>query len=108
MNTTDYNTRAWRELPRDGDCVVLFLFGEAAGPCEGPIHRHHVDPPHERSVQVCRGHHPQLEAVRRQLLDSPIWKRCPHKPGTHRYDGAKEACERVLNRDLLDVLEIAA
>lgn len=96
MEAAVYSTRAWRELPRDGECVVEFLFGEAAGPCDGPIHRHHVEPPNERSVQVCEKHHPMLEAVRRRLSR---WKSCPHKPGVHRYPGAREACERRLNRD---------
>lgn len=102
MDRPDLHTREWRELPRDGDCAAEFLFGEAAGPCRGLIHRHHVTPgdPTSRSYQVCASHHPMLEAIVKRLLN-PQWKRCPHKPGTHRYAAGKEACERMLNRDNL-------
>lgn len=100
-----YNTRAWRNLPRDGLCVIAELF---AGECAGPLHRHHVKPiseggdPLGPTVLVCEHHHPTLEKIGR-LIRHPEWKRCPHKPGTHRYEGAKDACERNLNRDLLTV-----
>lgn len=106
MHATVYSKREWRELPRDGECVVGFLFAEAVGPCDGAIHRHHVDPddPTSRSVQVCARHHPALQAALRRLARPPAWKRCPHKPGTHRYRIGREACERRLNRDLLDDL----
>ena len=97
MERTVYDKQEWRELPRDGECVVAFLFGEAAGECHGRIDRHHVDPPDERSIQVCARHHPRLEAARRHLLDPPKWKTCPHGPYVHRYAGAREACERRLN-----------
>jgi hypothetical protein len=92
-----YNTAEWRELPRDGECVVAFLFGPAAGSCtDGPNHRHHVDPddPWSRTVQVCASHHPKLEAALRSLRREPPWRRCTHE---HRYPGAREACERRLN-----------
>ena len=110
MEKTVYDSREWRELPRDGDCVVSFLFGEAAGPCRGLITRHHVDPedPSSRSFQVCIAHHNKVQTALRRLLKPPRWKRCPHKPGTHRYEGAKEACERRLNRELLQELGVAA
>lgn len=99
MERPDLHTREWRELPRDGDCVVAFLFGEAAGPCAGVMHRHHVVPGSTRSVQVCASHHPRLEAALRHLLEPVVRRRrCPHPPGTHRYPGAREACERRLNR----------
>lgn len=102
MGATLYSTRAWRELPRDGPCVVRFLFDEAAGPCAGLMHRHHVIPGHSasRSVQVCASHHPKLEAALRLLVKPPEleWVPCPHKPGTHVYEGARESCERNLNR----------
>lgn len=101
MDSEVYNTRAWRELPRDGECVVAYLFGDRAGACDGQIDRHHVDPPHDRSIQVCKRHHPKLEAALRHLDDRPVWRRCPHRPGVHRYPGAREACERALNRDAL-------
>lgn len=94
MHREAYSSREWRDLPRDGECVVAFLFGLRAGRCSGPIHRHHVDPPDERSVQVCRRHHPKLEAALRHLDDGPAWRRCTHE---HRYPGAREACERRLN-----------
>lgn len=109
MQRRVYDSQEWRELPRDGECVVAFLFGEAAGPCRGHITRHHVDPEdeHSRSFQVCIKHHNKVQTSLRKLLNPPRWKRCPHKPGTHRYAGAKEACERMLNRDLLQELDAA-
>lgn len=98
MEKTVYDQSSWRALPRER-CVIADLFGEAAGPCTGLIHRHHVDPedPDSRSLEVCAGHHPRIQAILRRLLN-PEWKRCPHKPGTHRWPGAKDACERQLNR----------
>lgn len=101
MHRSAYDKRAWRELPRE-KCVLESLFGEAAGPCSGTIHRHHLNPadPASRSVEVCAAHHPRLQAILRRLLN-PEWKRCPHKPGTHRYREGLEACERQLNRDLI-------
>lgn len=104
----DRSSQHWRELPRDGECVLAFLFGERAGACHGPINRHHVDPPDERTVQVCHRHHPKLETALRHLNDRPQWKRCPHRPGTHRYPGAKEACERQINRRPIRELVTAA
>lgn len=103
--TETYNTRAWRNLPRDGLCVIAELF---AGECAGPLHRHHVEPiseggdPLGRTVLICEKHHPTLERVAR-MLRHPEWKNCPHKPGTHVYDGAREACEANLNKHLLSV-----
>lgn len=96
MHRTAYNRAFWRELPRNGDCAVAFLFGEAVGPCDGLMHRHHVDPddPDSRSFQVCAGHHPSLQAVLRQLSRGRRWRRCPHP---HRSREAREACERRLN-----------
>ena len=98
MDQRIYDSQDWRDLPRDGECVVAFLFGERAGPCHDLIDRHHVDPPSERSVQVCHRHHPQLEAALRHLLDQPEWKHCPH---THRTREGRESCERRLNRQLV-------
>jgi hypothetical protein len=98
MEAKIYNSQEWRELPRDGECVVSFLFGERAGPCHGLIDRHHVNPPDERSVQVCHRHHPMLESARRRLFGEPRWKSCPH---IHRTREARESCERRLNRDLV-------
>ncbi len=94
MEATVYNRRAWRELPRDGDCVVSWLFGQVVGPCAGTMHRHHVDPrdPDSRSVQVCASHHPSLQAALRRMMRGP--RGCPHRPGTHRYPWALEECER--------------
>ena len=68
--------------------------------CGDTLHRHHVMPisaggdPDGPTVWVCDRHHPRLEMLARRVLG---WKRCPHKPGTHRYPGAKEQCERRLN-----------
>jgi hypothetical protein len=99
MEKTAYQTARWRELPRS-HCLVEVLFGDAAGPCSGLIHRHHVDPEDalSRTFECCAGHHPTVHAALRVILH-PTWRRCPHKPGTHRYPGAREACERNLNRD---------
>lgn len=107
MEKTAYDRQDWRELPRDGECVVSFLFGEVVGDCHGRIDRHHVDPndPDSRSFQVCARHHPKVQAILRRLLKLPKWRRCPHKPGTHRYRSGLEACERQLNRNLLNEIE---
>lgn len=100
MTRPDLHTREWRELPRDGDCVAEFLFGEAAGPCAGAMHRHHVIPgnPRSRTYQACAGHHPQIEAFLRRLRERAERfagrRRCRHR---HMYPGAREACERQLN-----------
>ena len=95
MDRTTYNTRRWRDLPRDY-CAVSLLFGELAGPCSGLIHHHHVDPsdPDSRTVQICAGHHPRLHAVLR-FLERPRWRTCTH---AHRTREGREACERRLNR----------
>ncbi|HSE46091.1 MAG TPA: hypothetical protein VLA89_12265 [Gemmatimonadales bacterium] len=100
MATTPYYTRRWRRLPRTR-CEAAELLG---GECAGPIHRHHVHPislggdPEGESVEVCSRHHPMLEALARKIHGLPEWKRCPHGPGAHRYPGAREDCERRLNR----------
>lgn len=102
MERQVYDAQRWRDLPRTS-CVAEVLFGEAAGPCGGRIDRHHVDKddPESRTVEVCVVHHPILEAIldrlRAHAAPETTWKRCPHKPGTHRYPGAREACERQLN-----------
>lgn len=102
MERQAYDRRSWRRLPRDY-CVVADLFGPTVGECSGYIHRHHVDPedPDSRSLTVCNSHHQRLHAALR-ALEAPEkgWKRCPHPPGTHRYPGAREACERRLNAGL--------
>lgn len=106
MTRPDLHTREWRELPRDGECVAEFLFGEAAGPCSGAMHRHHVVPrdPESRTYLACAGHHPAIESflrrLRRRALRLTGERRCPHPPGAHRYPGAREACERQLSREL--------
>ena len=93
VHTAVYNTRAWRELPRDY-CIVDILLDDAAGPCRGLIHHHHVDPndPYSRTVQVCAAHHPQLHAV---LHAVGRRRRGPHRHPTR---AGREACERRLNR----------
>jgi len=101
-----YSTAAWRDLPRNY-CAVALLLGPTVGLCSGLIAHHHVDPedPHSRTVQVCNSHHSKLHAVLRFFADPERgWKRCPHN-GAHRYPGAKEACERRLNRHLVDTRE---
>lgn len=102
-----YDVQAWRDLPRNS-CIIEVLFGAAGGACGGLIHRHHVDKtdPESRTLEVCQVHHPTVEAFldrlmsAEQLVDTR-WKSCPHKPGTHRYPGAKEECERKLNAHLV-------
>lgn len=96
MERTAYNTRAWRDLPRDY-CVAELLLGDAAGPCRGLIHHHHVNPldPDSRTVQCCQGHHSRLHTLLRSLNRSPRVKRCPHQ---HKTRAGREACERRLNR----------
>lgn len=105
MNRTVYDSARWetaREevLERDGSCTYARLLGDE---CDGPLHVHHLNPsqfdPYDPNglVVVCEKHHPKLEAVRRSLLRVRRWRRCPHRPGTHRYQGAREACERKLN-----------
>lgn len=99
MEKTVYDRRAWRNLPREF-CTVEHLFGEVVGQCAGLIQLHHVDDnnPDSRAVPVCARHHPSLQAALRHLRSpEKAWKMCPHRPGTHRYPGAKEECERRLN-----------
>ena len=92
-HTAVYNTRRWRDLPRDY-CVVSVLLGDRAGHCSGLIHHHHVDPfdPDSRTLQVCASHHPKIHAVLRKLDGR---RRCPHR---HTSRAGREACERRLNR----------
>ncbi len=94
-HTSVYNTRRWRDLPRDY-CVVSELLGDFAGPCTGLIHHHHVDPtdPDSRTIQVCASHHPKIHALLRKVTVS-TWKHCTHN---HRYAHARRDCERRLNR----------
>ena len=95
MERQAYNTRVWRELPRDY-CTVSLLFGEIAGPCSGLIHHHHVDPddPDSRTLQVCAVHHPRIHAALRVIASASARRRCPH---VHRTREARESCERRLN-----------
>ena len=101
MDRQAYDRRNFRSLPRDY-CEVAYLLGPTAGECSGYIHRHHVDPadPDSRTLQVCNTHHQRLHAALRHL-EAPErrWKPCPHPPGTHIYEGAREMCERYQNRD---------
>ena len=94
MHRTVYNTQRWRDLPRDY-CVIDELFGDAAGPCAGLIHHHHVNPqdPDSRTVQVCASHHPRIHSLLRRF-DAGEHRRCGHR---HRYDHARRECERRLN-----------
>jgi hypothetical protein len=102
--TIPYDKRRWRRLPRTR-CRVAELLG---GECAGPIERHHVHPmslggdPQGETVEVCKRHHPMLEALARKIHGTPRWKSCPHRPGTHVYPGSREECERQLNRELLE------
>ena len=95
MSTHTYSDTAWRELPRDGSCIVADLFGVE---CEGPLHRHHVHPlsaggPWEgRTLLVCRRHHPTVEAFARRFHN---WKRC--RRHRHPYPQGRIECELRLN-----------
>lgn len=92
-----------RVLERDQRrCSGRFLGGE----CSTVLDVHHILPRIEGGTDdldnlltLCHRHHPMLEAIRRAVLSrrEPEWKHCPHKPGTHRYAGAKDACEHRLN-----------
>lgn len=101
MERSVYNAQHWRDLPRDY-CSVDWLLSGVAGPCKGLIHHHHVDPtdPGSRTIQVCNAHHQKIHAVLRGLQALDRWddlqhsRKCPHK---HRYQHAREACERRLN-----------
>jgi len=111
MTETLYDTLAWEiaraaALDRDGHrCTVARLLG---GACSPVLDVHHLTPVTEGGapcdldnlITVCHRHHPMLEALRRAILrrTERAWKRCPHPPGAHRYPGAREACERNLNR----------
>ncbi len=101
MERTVYDKRSFRRLPRER-CEVEYLLGPTAGPCAGHIHLHHADPsdPDSRLIGVCNRHHQKLHAAisKIQVREEPEWRPCPHPPGTHRYPGAKESCERRLNR----------
>lgn len=94
MHKTTYNTREWRDLPRDY-CLVDLILGDAAGPCRGLIHHHHVDPtdPDSRTVQVCAGHHPKIHSFIQRM--NGRLRRCPHRHPTRE---GRDACERRLNR----------
>lgn len=96
-----------RVLERDGHrCTVGWLLG---GECAEALDVDHLIPRAEGGadeesnlITVCHRHHPVREAVRKEILRRRGWRRCPHRPGTHRYPEGKAACERQLNRDLLD------
>jgi hypothetical protein len=94
MERSAYNSRSWRNLPRDY-CAVNLLLGDTAGPCRGLIHHHHTDPldPESRTVQVCNAHHQRIHTVLRGLEKRV--RRCTHR---HPYPGGREACERRLNQ----------
>jgi hypothetical protein len=91
-----------RVLERDQHrCSGRFLGGE----CSAVLDVHHIVPRSEGGTDeldnlltLCHKHHPMLEAIRRAIRsrrDEWEWKRCPHRPGTHRY--GKQECERQLN-----------
>jgi len=110
MTTVVYDTEQWelareRALRRDGyRCTVARLLG---GRCSRTLDVHHIVPLSEGGdefdldnlMTACHRHHPMVEALRRAILRArgQEWKTCPHPPGTHRYRGAREACERNLN-----------
>lgn len=88
-----------RILARDGACSARFLGGE----CSPVLDVHHILPrseggndADENLLVLCHSHHPQLEAMRRAILErrEPVRRRCRHR---HFYPGARELCERRLN-----------
>ena len=94
-----------RVLAREQACNGRFL----GGPCSAVLDVHHIRPRDEGGTDaddnlmvLCHRHHPTIESLRRAILArrGQAWKRCPHPAGTHRYKGARDACERRLNRDL--------
>ena len=94
------DTRA-RILARDGGCSGRFL----GGACSAVLDVHHIVPRElggtdedSNLMVVCHSHHPQVEAMRRAILDRRGWRTCPH---THRSREAQSICERRLNRRLL-------
>ena len=107
MDGTIYSTSRWRAASfraraRDGArCTVARLLG---GPCRGRLHAHHVVPVGEGGERyaldnlatVCAGHHPQWEALRRQLARRRVGRiACPH---SHRSLDARLICEARLVR----------
>lgn len=108
METTGHTWDEIRALAieRDGSrCTVGWLLG---GDCHETLDAHHLIPREEGGpdtlgnlITACHRHHPMVEAIRREVLRRRGWKRCPHGPGVHRYAGAREACERNLNRHLI-------
>lgn len=109
MDKRLYHTSAWRDareyvLARDGHrCTVARLLG---GYCTDRLDVHHLVRPEDGGgmfdvdnlVTVCSTHHPKLEALRRFMSRDRGWRSCTHE---HRYPGAREECERRLNRELL-------
>lgn len=99
-----------RAIRRDGDrCTVARLLGGTCTP--GPLHGHHITPIreggapfHEDNIgTACAGHHPEWEALRRELVARrrrhrgvPTAPRCRHQ---HRSAYARELCERRMARD---------
>ena len=88
-------------LQRDNhQCTVARLLG---GDCHTTLHIHHLTPVSEggapfdpaNATTVCAIHHPQVEALRRALLERrlPARRRCRH---THPYRYGREECERRL------------
>lgn len=91
-----------RILARDQTCNGRFLGGH----CSPVLDVHHIRPREEGGTDedenlmvLCHSHHPQLEALRRAILErrEPQWRHCPHE---HRSREARELCERRLNRSL--------
>lgn len=88
-------------LQRDNHrCTVAHLLG---GSCQGRFHVHHIQPRAERPDLAldldnlgtsCAAHHAAWEGLRRQLLKTRGWRRCPHK---HRNAEARALCERRLS-----------
>lgn len=100
--TTEWRTVAARAKARDGHrCTVARLLG---GSCSKRLHAHHLVPVSEGGaafdlenvITACASHHPRLEALRRAIHEGRATRlrRCPHR---HRYEFAREMCERRLN-----------
>lgn len=89
-----------RVIARDAGCSGRFL----GGPCSQTLDVHHIIPrdrggtdEDDNLMCLCHRHHPMIESLRMAILSKrpPRAIKCRH---AHRYPGAREACERRLNR----------
>jgi 5-methylcytosine-specific restriction endonuclease McrA len=98
MDRTLWHQARKAALQRDGSCTVALLLG---GECHGRLDVHHIVPRSaggtdelDNLLVVCAAHHPQVEALRRALLDRQA-PRCPHRHTTRLGRALCEARELV-------------